>query len=157
MPQATYELSGDVQRAVRMSQSIAAELGHANVELEDLFLAALRTDLVVRALATIPVDSQALAERLLHVAARGADRREVERRYSSRAGRAMMRLWEEAKGLEQSYADTLCMLLALLRPPPRRFMFVFPPRVPPLWQEVHRAGVDRQTVTRAARTLTGAA
>jgi len=146
MTEPRYQLTEDVQLAIAASQAIATELGHAQVEPEDLLLAALRSELVIRALAGISVDARALGERLFNAAPRGKHFHSGQRRYSARAGRPMMRLWKEAKGLGQSHADTISMLVALLQPPPSRFLFLFRRRVPPFWQEIHRVGLDRARV-----------
>ncbi len=139
------------------AQAIAAEVRHRQVEPEDLLIATTRVESTGRLLAHLGIQPQDLDRRLLGVASRGSNTSSTKRKYSRTSGRRLMQMWDEARrrGLEE--VGAVDVFLALLKPPPKRFLFLFPRPLPAFWRELESAGVTEASVRKAVNEIEGAA
>jgi ATP-dependent Clp protease ATP-binding subunit ClpA len=139
------------------AQAIAVEMGHRRVEPEDLLIATTRVESTGRLLAHLGIQPQDLARRLIAVASRGTKHDQTKREYSLASGRRLMQMWAEARrrGLEE--VGAVDVFVALLKPPPKRFLFLFPRPRPAFWRELESAGVTEASIRRAVNEIEGAA
>lgn len=139
------------------AQRIAVELGHREVEHEDLVIATTRAAPTAPVLRHLGIDPSALSQRLLAAAPRGSHRSTTKRPYSTARGRNTMRMWNEARRLGVAEVGAREFLLAMLEPPPRRFLLVFPRRRSPFWAELEAVHLTKASVLRAINEIHGAA
>ena len=139
------------------AQRIARELGHRHVEPEDILIAATHVDSTARLFRHLGVQPSDLEQHLLSVAHRGSFTDSSSRAYSTESGRRMMRMVKEARRNGAKEVGAPEILLAMLQPPPSRFLFIFRVRVPPFWAALDAAGVSQAAVRRAIERTRGAA
>ena len=139
------------------AQQVAHELGHGQVEPEDILLAATRVNSTAQLFRHLGVQPQELAQRLFSLARRGSFTQSGKREYSVRSGRQMILMWRQARRTGANELGAPQVLVAVLQPPPKRFLFLFRLRVPPFWAELQKAGITEATVQRAIDETRGAA
>jgi hypothetical protein len=103
------------------------------------------------------VEPDDLARRLLAAAPRGPHRGPMKRQHSVESGLKTIRMWKQARRVGAPEVGAREYLLALLDPPSKRFLFVFPRPTPPFWAALEAAGITEAAVLKAMDELHGAA
>ena len=139
------------------AQKVAEQLGHREIEPEDLLIATTRAASTAPLFRHLGVEPDDLARRLLAAAPRGPHKGAMNRQHSIESGRKTIRMWKQARRVGTPEVGAQEFLLALLDPPPKRFLFVFPRPTPPFWAALEAAGITEATILRAIHELRGAA